>query len=204
MRNLFILLVISLSVLSSCKKGKADFVLRGVITDATFNTGLSSGKVYLYEVEAGGSDINFLGSQTIGSDGSYAFTFPRNAAESYILQIEKDNYYSKEYILPFSTLTIEEDNVRNYSTTAKSWVGLHFSTPGTSSLLKYTRQQGKSGCDECCPEGEQIISGAVDTIIYCPNDGNTVYAYNYIANSFFGVKQTTTVAFDTTILTLNY
>lgn len=200
------LLVLLLAVLSltACKKGKANFTLKGVVTDATFSTGLSGAKVYIYEVMAGGSDSNLLGTATLGSDGSYSFTFPRNAAESYIIQIRKDNYFDQNIVLPFSELTIEEDNVRNYSTTAKSWAGLHFVTTNTSAVLKFTRQQGKSGCDECCLPGETIISGAIDTILYCPNDGNTIYSYNYQAGGLFGIKSVTTVAFDTSYVTLSY
>lgn len=203
-RTSFILLLLAAFSFSACKKGKANFTLKGVISDSTFSTGLSGAKVDIYEVMAGGSDANLLGTQTLGSDGSYSFTFPRNAAESYIIQIRKDNYFDQNIVLPFSELTIEEDNVRNYSTTAKAWAGLHFVTTNSSSVLKFTRQQGKSGCDECCLPGETVISGAIDTILYCPNDGNSIYSYSYVANGVFGVKQVTTVAFDTSYVTLTY
>lgn len=198
--GLFILLGLTLS---ACKKGKADIVLKGTITDATFNTSLTGATVKLYEVEAGGTTTNLLGTQVLGSDGAYSFTFPRNAVENYILEIRKDGYFPEDIDIPLTKLTVEEDNVRNYSTTAQSWAGLHFSTVGTGSV-SYIRQAGKSGCDDCCTSSEVVLYGPMDTIIYCPNDGNTLYSYTYTAGINTGLKQVTTTAFDTAYINLNF
>ena len=189
--------------LSACKKGKADFVLKGNLTDATFNTSLSGATIKLYEVEAGGGSTNLLGTQTVGSDGSYSFTFPRNAVENYILEIRKNGYFNLDIDIPLKQLTVEEDNIRNYSTTARSWAGLHFSTVGTGSV-SYIKQSGKTDCDECCASGEVVLTGPMDTIIYCPNDGNTLYSYIYTAGINTGTKQVTTPAFDTAYINLNF
>eukprot|EP00353_Schmidingerella_taraikaensis_P012969 CAMPEP_0185568778 /NCGR_PEP_ID=MMETSP0434-20130131/1630_1 /TAXON_ID=626734 ORGANISM="Favella taraikaensis, Strain Fe Narragansett Bay" /NCGR_SAMPLE_ID=MMETSP0434 /ASSEMBLY_ACC=CAM_ASM_000379 /LENGTH=111 /DNA_ID=CAMNT_0028183389 /DNA_START=13 /DNA_END=345 /DNA_ORIENTATION=+ len=107
--------------LSSCKKGKADVVLKGTVSDATFNSNLTGASVQLFEVEAGGGEINLLGTTTIGSDGSYSFAFPRNQVESYIIEIQKNGYYDIDASISLQELSIEEDNVYNYSTTAKAW-----------------------------------------------------------------------------------
>lgn len=204
MKFLPILLVFGLILFSGCKKGKANFTLKGVITDATFDTSLTGGKVYLYEVEAGGGATNLLGSATIGSDGAYSFTFPRNASESYTLSIRKDNYFEQDISIPLSDLTIEEDNIRNYSTTAKSWAALRFVSTNAQSSVTYLKQQGKTDCAECCPAESHTIYGPIDTTYYCPNDGNTIYSYSYSTNGQFGIKQATTVAFDTATITLSF
>lgn len=203
MRRLTFLLFILGFGLTACKKGRADIVLKGNIYDATFNTTLSGGTVKLYEVEAGGGETNLLGTATIASDGSYSFTFPRNPVDNYILEIRKANYFEQDISIPLSDLTIEEDNVRNYSTTAKSWAGLHFVTSGNGSV-SYIRQQGKSGCAECCTSSEVVLTGPMDTIIYCPNDGNATYSYTYNASGFTGLKEAVTTAFDTTIINLTF
>ncbi|PWL24750.1 MAG: hypothetical protein DCO96_13195 [Fluviicola sp. XM-24bin1] len=189
--------------LTACKKGRADMVLKGTIYDATFNMTLSGATVKLYEVEAGGGSTNLLGTTTIGSDGSYSFTFSRNPVDNYVLEIRKDGYFGKEVSIPLTELTIEEDNVRNYNTTAKSWAGLHFVTSGNGSVT-YTKQQGKVGCTECCTADAVTLSGPLDTIIYCPNDGNTTYSYTYNAGGFTGLKDAVTSAFDTTIINLTF
>jgi len=82
MRFTLILIFGASFFLTSCKKGKADITLKGQVTDATFNTSLTNGTIKVYELIAATGDYNLLGSQVIGTDGSYSFTFPRNAAES--------------------------------------------------------------------------------------------------------------------------
>lgn len=200
-------LLLGLLAISSCKKGKADFTIRGTITDATFSNGLSGASIKLYEVEAGGSGSNLIGNSTL-SDGTYSFTFPRNQAESYTLIVEKANYFTLNETIWFSDLTISEDNVRNYNTTAKSWVNLRFVNQSAlpTDQLNFIKANGKTGCDECCDAAEQSLYGDVDTSIICINDGNTIYSYNYVEVGTLntGTKSVNTVAFDTTELLLNY
>lgn len=197
-----------LFVFSSCKKGKADFTLTGVITDQTFNSPLSGATVNLYATTAGGSSTDLIAQTTVGSDGAYSLTFPRDQVETYYLEVLKDNYFGLYKSIPFSSLTIKEDNVRSYGTTAKSWVRLRFinNSPQASDVLQYIKQEGKEGCDECCVDTDQFLNGAVDTSIYCINDGNTTYSYFYwVHNSTNqGMKSVVTVPFDTVDLVLTY
>lgn len=178
-------------------------ILRGTVMDTTFNNSLVGATIDLYEVSAGGGDVNLLGSSVIGSDGSYLFSFPRNPVENYILEIRKPGYYDIDATIPFSTLTIEEDNIYNYSTTAKAWAALRFVSSG-SGTVSYVRQEGKSGCDICCSSTQMELTAPIDTIIYCPNDGNTIYSYLYNANGVTGEKSVNTVAFDTSLVTLSF
>lgn len=203
MRLFFFSLLVLAFGLHACKKGRAEIVLKGTLTDATFGTPLAGASVTLYETEAGGGDVNVLGTATVGNDGSYSFTFSRNPVEDYILEVRKVNYFDQDIIIPLTDLSIEEDNVRNYSTTAKSWAGLRFVTSGSGSV-SYLRQQGKAGCNICCSADEQVLNGPIDTIIYCPNDGNSLYSYTYNANGQLGLKEVTTGVFDTTIVTLSF
>lgn len=203
MKQITLLILLLGLGLYSCKKGRADIVLKGTITDTTFSTNLSGATVKLYEVEAGGGTINLLGTTVLGSDGAYSFTFSRNPVDNYILEIRKDGYFDQEVNIPLTELTIEEDNIRNYSTTAKSWAGLHFVSSGIGSV-SYIRQQGKSGCADCCTSDQVTLNAPIDTIIYCPNDGNTTYSYQYNAGGQTGIKDAVTAAFDTTVIELNF
>ena len=189
----------------SCNKGKADITIKGTINDSTFSTTHSGASVKLYENIAGGSGTNLLGTSTIGNDGSYSFTFPRNQAESYSLIIQKDLYFDINELIYLSSLTIEDDNVRNYSTSAKSWAKLHFVST-SSQYLTYIKQSGKQNCVDCCSSEEQSLSGIVDTTIYCINDGNTNYSYFYsiAGTGINGNKTGLTTAFDTVEILLNY
>lgn len=206
MKNLFYFIVFI--SLISCKKGKADFVLTGKITDQTFSQALTGATVKLYQVPVGTTQELLIETTTLGNDGMYSFTFPRDKMEKYIIKVFKTNYFEIEETVYFSSLSIDEDNVRDYGTTAKSWVKLTFfnSSPSPSDELQYIKQAGKEGCFECCGTSMNSLYGAVDTSIYCINDGNTEYSYFYevIGTSNIGIKSTYTIPFDTTEIILNY
>lgn len=207
MRTLLVLLISSLIVIG-CKKGKSDLTMTGTVSDATFNQSLNGATVKLYEVEAGGGSQSLIGSTNVGSDGSYSFTFPRNQVENYILTVEKNLYFDNQLIIPFNSMTTKEDNIRDISTTAKSWakITLFNSNPQTSDHLTLIKQQGKNNCTECCGSDQLDFYGTVDTSFYCANDGNTTYqfAYQLVGTAFQGLKSGTTVAFDTTEILLQY
>ncbi|MEY3238167.1 MAG: hypothetical protein RI883_2268 [Bacteroidota bacterium] len=206
MRYLALLVIILLSV--SCKKGKADFVLKGTVSDLTFNQNLSGATIKLYQVPVGTTQKQLLSTSTIESDGAYSFTFPRDKMEKYVVSINKTNYFEITEDVYFSSLTTSEDNVRDFSTKAKAWVKLTFfnSNPLPSDQLKYIKQTGKEGCAECCSDAEQILFGTVNTSIYCINDANTDYSYYYwlLGTSNQGLKSAYTNAFDTVEISLTY
>lgn len=207
MRVLFSLLISSI-IIFGCKKGKSDFILTGTVKDVTFDQALNGATVTLYEVEAGGGTQTFIGSATVGSDGVYSFTFPRNKVENYILSVSKNMYFDNAIIIPFSSMTIKEENVRNINTTAKSWakITLLNTNPQASDHLTIIKQLGKDGCMECCGSDQADFYGAIDTSYYCANDGNTTYQFFYqlVGTSIQGIKSGTTVAFDTTEIILQY
>jgi hypothetical protein len=200
--------ILIIVIFSACKKGKGDFTLKGVITDTTFSTPHAGAVVKLYQVPAGTSQEILIGTQTLGSDGAYSFTFPRDKMEKYIVKVTKNNYFSLNETVYFSDLSLEEDNIANFSTTAKSWAKLRFvnSSPQSGDILTYIKQEGKANCPECCATSESIFYGALDTTIYCINDGNTIYSYFYTVSGTTnqGIKSISTIAFDTTEIILNY
>lgn len=205
MKRLFYFMFLAITVIS-CEKGKANFVLKGTIQDETFSTTLAGATIQLYQVQVGSASETFVSSQTIGSDGTYSFTFPRDNMEKYILRIEKDNYFPLEKTVYFSSLTINSDNIRDYSTTAKAWVKLNFINDPNfgGNELEYTIQQGKENVDGSCQHGTYTIN--TSTSYYCINDGNQLYSYLYFAfgPNDTGVKSVITTPFDTTELTLTY
>ncbi len=208
MKNTVFFLFLLFLGFSSCKKGKANFTLKGTITDSTFNSGLSGATVRLYATEAGTAITNQIASGTLDAQGNYSFTFSRDKIETYYLKVEKVNYFDVYEAIPFSSLTIEEDNVRNYSTTAQGWVKFHLvnNNPLTSDVLEYIRQEGKTDCEECCPSGYRYYYGAVDTTFYCVNDGNAVYSGYYWVQGggVQGPIWTISTAFDTVDVNITY
>lgn len=172
---------LSLFLISSCKKGKADFTLKGTITDTTVNSGLSGASVKLYATAAGSLGVDEIASTTLDTEGNFNFSFPREKVETYYIEVKKDNYFDIYEAIPFSDLSIKDDNVRDYSTNAKSWVKFHLdnSSGQAGDVLEFLREEGKVNCSECCPGGYQYFYGAVDTTFYCVNDANSVYSGYY-------------------------
>ena len=202
-----IILIFLITTLFSCNKGKADVTIRGVIFDSSLSVPLSNATIKIYQVQSGSPDELVTQSNT-NSNGEYSLTFKRNPTEYYNIISEKDNYFDLNETISFSDITIEDENVYNFSTTAISWVKLNFINPfgQSSDVLRYIKQEGKSGCNNCCPNGEQFLYGAVDTTLVYLNDGNFNFSYQYyeIGTANQGLKICQTDAFDTTEINLFY
>ncbi len=207
LRNI-ILISITLLFFTGCKKGAGTFTLKGTISDETFNTGLSGATIELYKVPVASNNEILVESKTLGNDGAYQFTFPREQVEKYVIRVNKNLYFPIESLVYYSSLNVESDNIRNYSTSAKSWVELRILNNAPSPLdhLRYIKQQGLSNCPECCPTTEQNFFGALDTSIYCINKGNSIYSIYYwvIGTNIQNMLETTTTPFDTTQIFLSY
>ena len=202
----FLITFIVISLLG-CKKGNAEFLLKGQVTDETFSGALSGATLRLYEVEAGSLNESLIKSVIIDNSGAYSFTFERSKAESYRLELSKPNYFTVRKDISFSSLSTEEDNIVSISSTAKSWVDLHFvhNNGQASDVFTYTKQEGKQGCVECCAITTVTLTGNVDTTIRCINDGNTTYSYLWTFNNGgYTIESITTTPFDTVELLLNY
>ena len=209
MKNIVFLIALLLAGVSCKKKGPIEFVMKGKVTDATFNKGLEGAMVTLTEIPIGNGTSKVVGSTVLGADGGYSFTFERDKAEKYHLLIEKTNYFTIEEDIPFGDFSSESETEKNYSTTAKAWAKIRFvnvSPANSTDILKFIRQEGKTGCPECCVVEERSIFGVADTSFICINDGNTNYSYFYsIVNSTaHGSPVIYTTAFDTVEFVQHY
>lgn len=206
------LLILSLSLvlllLFRCNKGAGTFTLEGVITDASFNQPLAGAEVSLYGIAAGNNQYAMIASAVTGADGKYSFTFDRTRTEKYTLYVKKNLYFEQEEEVYYSQLKLKETNIRNISTTAKSWVEIKIfnNNAANNDHLQFLRQQGKTGCSECCFSGTNHLYGFQDTSIFCINDGNSLYSIEYavFGTSNTGILGVTTTPFDTTVLNLTY
>ena len=199
-----------LLALTACKKKKElTFSMSGIVTDATFSKPLDGASVILYQKPSGGGMMKTVGSTTISSDGKFQFTFKREQAEKYFMEIKKNNYFDIYEPVSYDDFSTEQELVRNYTTTAQSWVKLKFKNIAPKSnvdILKWTKQQGKSGCPTCCTLDQTTLLGEIDTTYKYISDGNSTFSYIYNTTNptSNGVKQITTVAFDTVTLLLEY
>jgi hypothetical protein len=208
MRNRIFLLILIATCFLGCKKGAGTFTLKGIISDETFNSGLSGATIDLYKVPVASNNEILVESKTLGNDGAYSFTFPREQIEKYVLRVNKNLYFPIESLVYYSSLDVESENIRNFSTAAKSWVEIRLlnNSPNAGDHLIFTKQQGLDGCAECCPIIEQNFYGSTDTSIYCINNGNALYSilYQVLGTNNTGIKEAVTTPFDTTQIYLAY
>jgi len=191
-----------------CEKGAGTFTVTGTIYDDSFESPLANAKIELYGVSVGNNQISMVASGITDNAGKYQLSFPRTRTEKYVLKVIKNGYFTLEEDIYYSSLTLKDDNVRNYTTTAKSWVEIRINNtnPAGSDHLQFIRQLGKANCSECCGSGLQHYYGAQNTSLFCINDGNKPYSIEYavFGTSNTGVLQVNTTAFDTTVLYLTY
>jgi 5-hydroxyisourate hydrolase-like protein (transthyretin family) len=199
---------ISIVLLFGCNKGAGTFILEGMITDVSFNQPLAGAAVELYGISGGNNQYALVASTVTGEDGRYSFTFDRTRTEKYTLYVKKPLYFEQELEVYYSQLKLKETNIRNVSTTAKSWVEIKIfnNNAANNDHLQFIRQQGKSGCSECCFSGITHLYGFQNTSIFCINDGNSLYTIEYgvFGTSNTGIIGVTTTPFDTTVLNLTY
>jgi hypothetical protein len=192
----------------SCKKGVASYTIAGNVSDNTFNKGLEGATVSVIINSPKDNALQTIGTATVQADGSYEVTFERYNVSNYHMTVQKANYFTTEKDVDPEDLTIKENNIYNFFTTAKAWVNLRFINTGANSEedVLYYLPSGKTNCDECCASGGQNIYGPCDTSIICINDGNQLYKYfyNVVGQSNDGEKSIVTTAFDTVTLQLNY
>jgi hypothetical protein len=205
----FLLIAILLQVSSSsCSRGVATFSLSGTITDATFSQGHSGAVLKLSKVMITTGEEILMETKTLGSDGKYEFKFPREKVEKYIIRVTKPLYFDIEQDIQFSSLSVSSDNVRNYTTKAKSWVELRF--VNTSVLptdhFRFIKFQGLENCTECCTADQVDLYADAYYSRTCINEALSTYSiyYQVIGTTNQNVVEVVTQPFDTTLLLVNY
>jgi hypothetical protein len=205
----FLLIAILLQVSSSsCSRGVATFSLSGTITDATFSQGHSGAVLKLSKVMITTGEEILMETKTLGSDGKYEFKFPREKVEKYIIRVTKPMYFDIEQDVQFSSLSVSSDNVRNYTTKAKSWVELRF--VNTSVLptdhFRFIKFQGLENCTECCTADQVDLYADAYYSRTCINEALATYSiyYQVIGTTNQNVVEVVTQPFDTTLLLVNY
>lgn len=200
---IFTLLVFGL--LTSCKKETPNFTISGTIHDNSFSKGLINAEIKLYEVEIGTTQEKLVLTSSSDNNGNYSLNFERNKVEKYILKINKENYFEKTETIYFSTLTTNNDNIKNYSIDAKSWVNLHFINinQDLSKSIEYGKTIGKNDCTECCTSTKETISNTLEENIICINNGNSTYSVLVISDTLKTYSIITT-AFDTVNLEIPF
>lgn len=195
----FLAATIAFLLFTGCKKKDLTYTISGNIHDASFDNSLAGATVTI--TATGSSKNDFVKTITTGSDGNYTLTFERVKYTEIKIEVKKTNYFPQSATYTLEDFEINKENTVNFTLDAMAWVKLHFTGDG-SKTVKYFRQQGLTGCDECCETGDQYIYNCLDQESLCINKGNDVYQIYYfvLGTEQHGQVEVTTTPFEYTEL----
>lgn len=204
-----VLPILLLLLILSCKKGATDFEITGRIYDSSHGTYLANATLLVYKTDAGADEAVYYGGVVTDSEGRYTLKITRDRFVSLQFILDDYRYYELKNTVNFEDLTTKEPNVYDYTVTGKSWIKIHLVnsiTPSPGSHLSIKRTEGKEACSECCPSYTRHFYGEVDTTIYCINNANSTYAFDYhvIGLGITGNKSAVTPFYDTVLVELEY
>ncbi|MCO5260871.1 MAG: carboxypeptidase-like regulatory domain-containing protein [Crocinitomicaceae bacterium] len=192
-------------LLMGCKKGQADFVVEGTITDNTFSKALSYATIDVYSVK-NNTKTHLLSSST-DSDGKYSLKVKRDRFETLEIEVTKEHYFSIYKSILFDDLSVKNKNQYDFTTTGKAWAKIHLRhLDDNTTKLDLVKSIGKNNCTECCSDSYQQFVGNLDSVFYCVNDANTLYEVTYFKqySSTNGKKSATTPFMDTVEILVEY
>lgn len=208
MKKLLSIVFLLALVLSACKRDELSFMLEGTVNDATNNTTLSGATVEVFTFPLGGTIGTKVKTLTTDGQGKFAYDLEREKYEKIEIHVRKNNYFEVIDEIPFSNLTTDGTNTYEYNLSAMSWTRfvIFNQQPVASDELKILKDSGKENCEECCANGYYYYYGEVDTVVYCPNDGNRYMKFYYWVNGnqSNGVDSVYNEPFDTTTYEFYY
>ena len=203
------LFIILLSVIS-CKKVDLSFNFQGTVYSSNNGLGLSNVQVRIYGNDPGNSLLNLVGTTSTNESGYYDTSIDRYKYEKITIIVSKDNHFSLEEIYSLDDLTTGDPNEIDYTLSPKSWTKFILKNTGTTDsgdVLKIQKVSGKTDCDDCCANETKFYYGDIDTIVYCPNDGDSFMKFYWWAegsNFANGLDSVYNTPFDTTSYTFEY
>lgn len=203
-----LLLIFAGLLVMACQKKSVTYHVRGVLTDETNNQSIANQELVVYIQENDvAAELEFM-TLTTNQSGDYSFDIDRAKFVNIRIAGTRDGYFPFQAVISLDQLKVDEDNVLNLETTAKSWVNIIFNNPGGESTdeIRYTKLNGKRDCIDCCPDNQQSRFGAGSDTVTCITDGETYYSIDYvvIGTTDSGIRDAFCPAGDTAEIVLNY
>jgi len=209
MKYLITSLIIALFSFSSCKKKELEFKFSGNIKDINSGLNIANAEIRYYTSNLGNNVEALKGNTKTDASGNYEVTIERSKFETLTVKIRKENFFNKDENYSIDDLTSSESNEINYNLSPQSWTKFIFknaSPSNSSDELKIQKVSGKTNCNECCGNETTYYYGSIDTVVYCPNDGDSYMKFYWWVNGNEqnGDENLYNAPFDTTSFTINY
>ena len=156
---------------TSCKKSTIQYDFDGLIQNSLTDVPVSdvditiSQKIITNGATSGG--YTFAGSTVSDAAGNWSITFDREKVTEFLLEFEKDSYFSISQVE--SSASISTENINTYSKVLEpmSWVTFKIknSFPNDDDHFKLVTQTFREGCEGCAENKTTSFYGELDTTI---------------------------------------
>lgn len=185
MRYFFPFLFFVLFLGNSCKKKELVFEFEGNIKSLNSGVSLKGVKIEAYSYALLNSSKDLIGSTVTDAGGNYSLKLKRGKYKKIKIELSKNNYFNNSKSFPFDDLSTETTNSFNSTLSPKSWTkfiikDIYSNDPNDE--LKIQKVGGKTDCPDCCSNSAEFYHGVVDTVVICPNDGDTYTKFYYWVN----------------------
>lgn len=192
-----------LFIFSSCKKEELSFEFSGNVKSLNNNTDLKGVEVKITAFALGNASGSLMETVETDENGNYNVKIKRGKYEKVDFSISKNLYFDLEKSYSFQNLSTSKPNINDFKISPKSWAKFiirNIYSQNDSDQLKIQKVSGRTDCYECWDNTTFIFKGVLDTVVYCPNDGDTNIKFYYWLNDEElgdGVGNVYTTPFDT-------
>ena len=162
----------------SCKKEKAKLTINGSVYDP--NQGLPVANaivdVAVQKVSSGTFQANYSHVETIETDANGNFTFEQDyeLIVSYRLDIERDGYFTKSYVVPSEKTEADVPYNASFDLLPVGWLKLKVKTFAADTINVRRFTEVFPECIECCTaDNERYIGPNVNISTVCKMYGAT-------------------------------
>ena len=214
---LLLALMCSMLLLNSCKKEDQtpDLTIAGKILDSTTGAAVGSASVRLSQkvVSEGTFSSIFQPIATVNSSssGRFEFTFPREAATEYRLEVEKDNFFNRTIYINPDNVTIGSAYTSNVGIAPMAWakwVLFNQNPVASDDEVSFQYLNANFSCACCTNEESSFMGMNVNESGKCLLEGNFNLKYRYTVHkdtlNLSVIDSVVCAPFDTTFITINY
>jgi hypothetical protein len=197
---------------TSCKKEPIQYDFDGVIKNSVTNNGIAGVDITISQkIVKNGSTSNtysFAGATATDASGAFEISFEREMVTEFLLEFEKEDYFTLELIESSSNVSTGEINTYNELLEPKAWVTFNIKNflPDEGDHFRLIMHSFKEGCLECATATTLNLFGAVDTsITYATTAGEYArFTYIDVTYSDTNVDSIYMVPFENNSYTINY
>jgi hypothetical protein len=217
MKPIFLFGLLGMLILPACKKNKElQITIKGQVTHSTDGTPAAGIQVKFQYQGISNSTVTSayttLGSTTTDASGNYSYTFEKQAASKYRIQLNSSFHFAAESEEAADNFSATQDNIRNLNIAPLGWFSIRITNANpvnSSDQIIYQNNTEASNPVGCCNNNAIALTGtSIDTILICKRYGGSRVRFTWNVSKLTGNTNNTDSIlcpkFDTAYYQLNY